>query len=375
MSQENYSVSLDDLDLPFDASGIMAYNTPAIVQKGKQLIVGYLADDQDCESPLESCDGQGSIHTAHRLAHDHAEMQEALALDSEWEPDLGLLDDHLDQLRKPWIEAATKAVEFQVWADKTAGHGARFNEAYYARRAAKFWRETGGEFIYGEGIDMFGFTEDVRVAVWNELRDLGVIGNPDAVLLDCYDHGGQVWSISGQGMQCRWDTASGAGVWVPDDCAKEEVTRRAAVYAFGVINDNGSWTVRSGRKRFYAALDSEYGGEHSPQFEHWYEAFEWLEAKTLNLKLPRRKAERQAAVAVGRSRAATEVAEGVLSEFNDWLMGSTYGIVQATFENEGTQDDPDWTLIASEECWGFIGCEYAMEEITAQVNNLGSEAA
>jgi len=41
--------------------------------------------------------------------------------------------------------------------------------------------------------------------------------NVDAVLLDCYDHGGQSWSMYGTGTQCQFDTARGAGVWVPDE--------------------------------------------------------------------------------------------------------------------------------------------------------------
>lgn len=40
--------------------------------------------------------------------------------------------------------------------------------------------------------------------------------DPDAVLLDCYEHGQQYWSVHGEGMQCQFDTARGAGVWVPD---------------------------------------------------------------------------------------------------------------------------------------------------------------
>jgi hypothetical protein len=47
--------------------------------------------------------------------------------------------------------------------------------------------------------------------------------DPDAVMLDCYSHGGQVWSVSGNGMQCQFDTARGAGVWVPDDCLRDQL--------------------------------------------------------------------------------------------------------------------------------------------------------
>lgn len=45
----------------------------------------------------------------------------------------------------------------------------------------------------------------------------------DAVQLDCYAHGGQFWSVQGDGMQCRFDTVCGAGVWVPDDCLRKQL--------------------------------------------------------------------------------------------------------------------------------------------------------
>lgn len=70
-------------------------------------------------------------------------------------------------------------------------------------------------------------------------RDSDIQPDPDAVVLDCYEHGGQVWSISGHGMQCRWDTTRGAGVWVPDEYLREELEKlkgderraRALLYA------------------------------------------------------------------------------------------------------------------------------------------------
>ena len=63
-------------------------------------------------------------------------------------------------------------------------------------------------------------------------------GNADAVALDCYSHGGEVWSISGGGMQCQFDTAPYAGVWVPDECLIAELDtlegheRRAQVLTY-----------------------------------------------------------------------------------------------------------------------------------------------
>tara|TARA_R110002124_G_scaffold230756_6_gene395954 strand:+ start:4154 stop:5317 length:1164 start_codon:yes stop_codon:yes gene_type:complete len=374
------SIALSDLELPFDASPIMDYHTPAKRLVGTTLIVGYLSDDSDCQNPLEDCDGMGKIHSAHRHSRNHSEMQEALALDSDWEPDLDLVDDFTSRLRRPWIEAAMQSAEFIEWANESAGPTARKDDAYYKRRAAKLWRETDGEYCYGASdIYDFDFTDSVREQVWQELRSEGLIGDRDAVVLDCYEHGGQVWSITGQGMQCRWDTSTGAGVWIPDQCAKEEIERRAAVYAYGEVKDNGSWTRGSGRKRFYAEVDGRWGGEMSPQFKHWHEAFDWLSNQAESLKLPRRKLERESVLEAGRRRAAVELAESALESYNQWLAGSTFGIVSASYENIGTAEEPEWSFVDSDECWGFIGDDFAMEQVTDEVNakadNLQPKAA
>ena len=55
--------------------------------------------------------------------------------------------------------------------------------------------------------------------------------DPFAVLLDCYDHGGQVWAIANSDRSRnfpdqQWDVAHGAGVWVPDQCCREDIMAR-----------------------------------------------------------------------------------------------------------------------------------------------------
>ena len=67
--------------------------------------------------------------------------------------------------------------------------------------------------------------DDVMQAVLDDMWDEPAFwpGNPDAVFLDVYDHSGQCWSISGGGMQCRWDTSRGAGAWVPDKCLTDQL--------------------------------------------------------------------------------------------------------------------------------------------------------
>ena len=71
--------------------------------------------------------------------------------------------------------------------------------------------KTRGQALAALGLDQYGeFDPDLRT-------------DKDGVLLDCYEHGEQHWSISGKGTQCRFDTARGAGVWVPDDCLRSQL--------------------------------------------------------------------------------------------------------------------------------------------------------
>lgn len=363
------TVNFGELDLPFKASSIMDYHTPATAIVGSTLYVGYLSDDIDCQNPLDDCDGMGKVYSAHRHSSTHAEMQEALGLTSDWDKDLDLVNQHADRFRLAWISAAKQSAEFQIWAEKTAGHGARLDAAYYERRAKKLWRETEGEYIYNEDcIQDFEFTDEVRVELWKTLRSERLIGDKDVVVLDCYQHGGQAWSISGQGMQCRWDTSSGAGVWVPDDCAREEIDRRSDVYAFGGVKDNGFWTRKSGKKRFYGELDGQFGGTVSEQFDDWQEAFEWLSTQSASLKLPSNKTERAALLLIGRMRAASELTRDSLATYNDWLQGSNYGVVIAEFQNVGSPENPQWNFVDEDACWGYTGDDYAMEEAISGVN-------
>lgn len=364
--QKNTTVSIDDLELPFSASEVMTYHDAAVFEVGDRIVVGYIADDFDCENPLESCDGMGKVLSAHRDSSTHSEMQDALALDSNWDPGLDLVDDHIDQFREKWIAAATDSSEFQSFADEDAGVMPSLIGDYYLYRANLLWDATVKDELGHNESDVyaFEFTDNVRRKLWGELRSDGVVGDKDAVTLDCYEHGGVAWSVSGGGMQCRFDTARGAGVWVPDDCAREEIDRRQAVYSFGRVEDNGNWTHGSGKKRYFGVIDDSYGGGRSEPFTMWHEAFAWLgeqiQEKALSLSLVTE--EKNTQERRGRERAAVEIAEGCIETYNDWLNGRTFGFVAATYTNVGDANDPSWEFVDSDECWGCIGDDYAMEE-------------
>ena len=58
-------------------------------------------------------------------------------------------------------------------------------------------------------------------------RDPDIIPNPFAIVLDKFEHGEVSWSVFGEGMQDRWDTSHGAGVWIPDDACLEHILSSA----------------------------------------------------------------------------------------------------------------------------------------------------
>ena len=78
--------------------------------------------------------------------------------------------------------------------------------------------------LMGEGCgELISFHRDNQRNHGRGFRELEE--NPDAVSLDCYSHSGEHWSLSGQGMQCQWDTARGAGVFVPSEDMSEELAK------------------------------------------------------------------------------------------------------------------------------------------------------
>jgi hypothetical protein len=325
---------------------------------GNKVLAGYLSPDAMPSNPLEDSDGIGSIFSAHRHSSSFDEMQNALALDRDWSPDLELVDEHPTYVRDAWVRAATDSFEFQQWCQEH-GRVPKYADsvelaAYYKRKAERFWRETGGvesNYHHKETIEGFDVTDDVREEVWKELFGLYLIGNPDRVSLDVYQHSGTAYSVSGEGMQCNWDTSSGAAVWVPDDCAREEITRRAEVYKHGEVVPG----IRRGLPAFSFKLDC------SPKvsgfwYKHWFEAFSAL-AKTSKLK-------KNGNLNVGRRRAAIEMARSAAELYTDYCNGSVYGVVIETFEITD-ENIGGTTSIEEDSCWGYYGTSHAESELKA----------
>lgn len=223
ISKQHTEIDGISVELSCQPSWIMdGYQEPATDRDGNILVVGYLADDHDASNPLDDCDGMGRIYSAHRHSRTHSEMQAALALESDWSPDLSQVDAASEVMLLQEVLRGQFRTDLVGYIMESANKG-------MSRKAAidAFLDDFTGEYydlwlsvkVKDSWMDWAKLREDR----WHMAIEQGEIGNPYTVVLDVYDHGGQVWSVGGSGMQCAFDTASGAGVWVPDDYLTHEL--------------------------------------------------------------------------------------------------------------------------------------------------------
>jgi len=213
-------------ELSFEPSCVMSYVEHKIVKQGGLIAVGYLVDDHDVENPLDDCEGMGHIYSSHRHSGQHASMRAALGLDSDWQRDLSL------RVVEREAESALKELvrsRFQVDLVAFILECANNNGLSRDQALEYFFGDFTGqlplhrESWLAEKVREHVTWESLLDEVWQLARLSGQVGEPYTVMLDCYEHGGQVWSVTGSGQQCLFDTARGAGVWVPDQCLRDEL--------------------------------------------------------------------------------------------------------------------------------------------------------
>lgn len=169
-------------------------------------------------------------------------------------------------------------------------------------------------------------------------------GNINAVPLDVYSHGGQVWDITGGGMRCRWDTSTGAGAWVPSNYTLEHVEKGAKTRAHFRVRkqrtnyilerkvwNEGNWTAEP-----VETGDSEH--------ELWTKADELAEPLDCT----------EFQLFHGKRCRLEEFAGDFLNEYNAYINGDVYGVVMQTYSLDG---EP----LTEDACWGYYTSEYTQE--------------
>lgn len=324
---------------------------------GKIAVYAGLVRDDDCESPLESSDGEGAIYFAGRRGDRESQhrYQEALGLDSDYRrnTNLGVVESMAeDMLRKRLYPEANTAVCMEMEA---ARYGVTVNQLRTdILNEIQGYRCSWVEFSDEDKAIFAEFDwEKLLEEAWHACRQAGTIGDMLAVLLDVYEHSGMVLSVSGTGYQCAWDTTTGGALWVPDDVARDEILkRRAPVYTKGRVVDNRK--TRSNRRYTVETLGlgkegmTFYADVKHPSFEHWHEAFDFLQQ--LEVEVTR-------SIEAAQEAAAREYAHQVLESYNSWLAGDCWGFICYAIDLK-TQ-----TIVEKDSCWGFVGQEWAEEAL------------
>ena len=89
--------------------------------------------------------------------------------------------------------------------------------AEYVRRFSEFKSNEQKIEWLREGLYSDGAINRFMLGLWNT----GLATDQKIAVLDVYSHSGTTWSFTGQGTQCEWDTAHGAGVLLPSDSMRE----------------------------------------------------------------------------------------------------------------------------------------------------------
>lgn len=341
-----HSVTVGDVECelqhePVDGSELTA-------QVGDNLVVAYLVydDDNRLEDLMGDC--MGKLYSFERHSRDIGAGLTALGNTSDGEPDLDeVWDKHSEEATKRYLNKVRLENSFQDVRSKLdipdLKSWPNCMEALSRDCSLNDWYN----------VEYNDTMEEVLTHMWAEPEFFP--GDRDAQTLACYDHSGQHWSLSGQGMQCRWDTSNRAGVWVPDDYLRKELDDVAPRAAYTFVRGT-SW-IRGTGKSYQLVSVSWEGDKPTINGIEFSDDAAPLHAKAREIAdLAPAPSQRQ--IAWGREQMARVYCQQFLDTYNDIISGQVFGCVVETFDLNGVQVEED-------ACWGFVG-DYAEESLKAE---------
>lgn len=185
-------------------------------QVNGQIVVAYLVHDEYYE---DDCDCMGELLSFHRHSKDIERGLEALGRTLDFEPDLDAVwVNHESVATQRYIEIVSKIDG--IYEDLKPDFDQAEGESDEDFIKSALTLDCDDAWSWEDVRD-----EDAMRAVLTEMWDDPQYrpGDKDAQLLAVYSHSGEHWSLSGEGMQCRWDTSNRAGTWVPDDCLRSQL--------------------------------------------------------------------------------------------------------------------------------------------------------
>lgn len=323
-------------------------------QVDDKIVVAYCVSDEENYSIDDLLgDGMGRIVDAYNDRKQRDELYELLGRDSGGAANIDAVwEKHEDEAIKRYIARVRKNYSLSEVADA-------FSSAVHADvEPISTWEQAEEELhrdAYGARFDLVEFSVEMEAALeemWHEPQFFP--GDPDAVVLDVYDHSGQCWSISGGGMRCRWDTSSGAGAWVPDDSLREELDSLQGFWAWYQIQPTGGL-----HRKKYQLLEVVWDvGTPKPRHVEFSDDYRLLHTKLRELAVLRPDASPEQ-MRYGRECLRERYAQQFLDTYNEIIAGCIFGCVVQVHDIDGK-------LIDSEQCWGFVGTEYAEQELKTE---------
>ena len=203
----------EDVELELEFTPVDHLDTHT-VETAEHVIHAYLVHDEDTANPLDDCAGMGKIHHHPRSQYGRRDSDyfEVLGLDSYGNP---VIDE--EKMQSIW-HARVMALPLHLFhiADKGVRVEIRHTGVgdYRVILRDKLANESAGDYsITAQCRQAWSYRPDVPRDLASDIaeriedrldwdydavaRECAEPGDPDAVMLDVYDHGGCHWSISG----------------------------------------------------------------------------------------------------------------------------------------------------------------------------------
>ena len=330
------SEDLGEFELTFEP-----VNNTLVKVEGDKAVIGYIAHDSDCENPMTINDCMGEFITGDRYSKNflpHLGMTETpyrgdiyrdLECDGVYEAAIALLRERLihDQDFLDYCEENFDRVSDEDKADMA------FLEACIDLidwgpygTVLPPWLDTSLDLALYDA--------------WDQLYEQGKIGTYLAV-------------------PCRWhESVHGPGTAEAYPCSIEDCNAVWTPTQGDLENIKSQCWPMDAKIEWHGTLGSDKAPLHSVVVlngEVVFDTPKWQDAQKYideHFSKPTHQ---------DLYNAAVKYAKGCLDEYVKWCNGETYGIVVETYTREDSKSD--WNLVESDHCWGFIGSEYAEEEV------------
>lgn len=347
VSRRSHYITLDsgdEVEVMFEPCDWMDIH---VEQVGSNLVVAYNVLDSDPMNPMENGDCNGDIYTKSTcygggvITDNDSEFYSALCIDSYGGVDRDLkckiegvtmtLAEHAADLFLRMEGGYDLTIE---WCDYIGYEHDDEDENLAILLHDKIWADLEcGDFKYEE-IDKL--IVELFKQNWRE-----IVGPYVVPLSHFSERGSTSFSVT------DWDGDPDDlpdGVWVACRCAIENIDASPLPHGVEVVYDYGmkGWNA-TGKPSWKVTGPNGI----DQRFEDHKAAFEF--AHTL-----------------GEGDIAWQArcyAKGIVEEYAEWCSGNVYGCIVETFENVGTEDEPEWEQAEEEACWGFIGSEHAEQAL------------